>query len=219
MKKSCLLTMAIVPCITGVATAATMRETCLSRPDLFVWVENSNDCAKIHPCENPSDPHYQFYCNTAFADVQVASSREAQELANLYVTKKMNLSGGCNFLTVDKAKIIGQDYIRCKTPNGGYIEFMFDDYSESSTATAEYSYQVGRCIAYGGIVDTRYTSDSIGAPSGGAVGVISAGVGAAHLNNKRGTISCHGVSESACSEMYSGAAGYNQAERVCTKHI
>ncbi len=219
MKKSCLFALVITPCLTGVATAATMRETCLSRPDLFVWVEKSSDCAKIHPCENPSDPHYQFYCNTAFANIQVASSRDAQELANLYVAKKMNLSGGCDFLTVDRAKILGQDYIRCKTPNGGYIEFEFDDYSESTDMMAEYSYQVGKCIAYGGTISTQYTSDAIGAPSGGAVGVIAAGVSAGVIANKRATVACYGVNESQCSEMYSGTATYNSAERVCTKHM
>lgn len=57
---------------------------------------------------------------------------------------------------------VGQDYIRCETPNGGYIEF--DDYSESADLTAEYSYQVGKCIAYGGTISTQYTSDAIVAP-------------------------------------------------------
>lgn len=210
MKKCCLFALAITPCLTGGATALSMKETCLSRPDLFVWVEKSNDCAKIHPCENSSDPHYTFYCNTEFAEIQVSSSREAQELANLYVTKKMNLSGGCDFLTVDKAKIFGQDYIRCKTPNGSYIEFEFDDYSESADVTAEYSYQVGKCIAYGGTIDTRYTSDAHHA---------KIYVGTIELAMNRETIACYGVSESQCSEMYSGTAIYNPAERACLKSM
>lgn len=207
MKNSCLIALVFASGIAGVASAATMRETCLQYPDKFVWVEATNDCAARHPCADPSQPHYTFYCNTDFKDIQVSSEKDAKELANLYVTKKMGMSGGCAFLDVDKAGIVGQDYIQCKTPNGGYIEFEFDDYSESANNTAEYSYELGKCIAYGGRPDEMYSQDS---------SVMYAGVVAAdNLVAKRQEFSCYNVSESQCSEMYPGHGSYVATEKRC----
>lgn len=203
MKKSCLIGVMLASGVVGMANAATIRETCEQYPDKFVWVEATNDCATRHPCADSSQPHYTFYCNTDFKDIQVASAKDAQELANMYVTKKLGMSGGCSFLSVDDSGTVGQDYIQCKTPNGGYIEFEFDDYSESATVTAEYSYNIGKCIAYGGRPNESYTQDY---PE--AITMTS-------VANERREFVCYNVSESQCSEMYPGHSSYVATEKSC----
>lgn len=224
MKKSCLFALGIIPTLVGGANAATIKEICQSNPDKFVWVEKTSDCATLRPCADPSQPHYNFYCNRKFADIQVASIRDAQELANLYVQKAMKLSGGCSFLLSDEAAKTGQDFIRCKTPDGGFVEFEFDDYSESNEQTAEYSYDVGRCIAYGGTVDTRYTSDApIKWAMIGATGTaplmepltsgVSLAINAGKTAEGRDAIACFNVTEAQCSEMYFGKTIYYNAEQ------
>ena len=234
MKKTSVVALAALIGGTYVASAATLKETCLSNPEYFVWVEKTSDCATVHPCEDPSDPHYAFYCNTAFKDIQVASVREAQELANLFVSKRMGVT--CSFLAAQDAKLVGQDYVGCKTSDGGFIEFEFDDYSEHKSSTADFSYELGKCIAYGGnptVGDIRATQDSavgvgvaVGANAGSVVpiagtvvgGAAGGAVGTIVSHEAREQIECYNVSESQCKEMYSDRATYNPTSKLCTLH-
>jgi hypothetical protein len=200
MKKTSVVALAALIGGTCVASAApSLKEICLSNPEKFVWVEKTYDCATVHPCGDPSDPHYEFYCNTEFKDIQVSSVREAQELANLFVSKRMKVT--CSFLVTQDAKLFGQDYVGCKTSDGGFIEFEFDDYSETRTETAEYSYELGKCIAYGG----KPTLSDIDISQDLTVG-------------SRKTIECYNVSESQCKEMYSDSATYNPINELCALH-
>ena len=199
MKKTSVVALAALIGGTCVASAATLKETCLSNPEYFVWVEKTSDCATVHPCGDPSDPHYAFYCNTEFKDIQVSSVHEAQELANLFVSKRMG--GTCYFLVTQDAKLVGQDYLGCKTSDGGFIEFEFDDYSEHKSSTADYSYDLGKCIAYGGNPTLSDIDSSQDVKFG-----------------SRKTIKCYNVSESQCKEMYSDSATYNLANKLCTLH-
>lgn len=218
MKKCCLVGFGAVLALGSVCHAASLKEVCLSNPDKFYWVESAQDCASAHPCEDPNSPHFRFYCNQEFKDIQVASARDAQELADLYVKKRMGLSGGCSFLQIDDATVLGQDYVRCATPKGGFIEFEFDDYSELFGETAEYNYQVGKCIAYGGIVSMADTQDTSLAAASVPVlpGVVVAAGAAVKKAVDRSDISCFGVTENQCNEMYSGlAVYYNPTEKVC----
>ena len=218
-KKISVISLAALIGGTNIVSGATLKETCLANPEYFVWVEKTSDCATVHPCEDPSDPHYAFYCNTAFKDIQVASVREAQELANLFVSKRMGVT--CSFLAAQDAKLVGQDYVGCKTSDGGFIEFEFDDYSEHGSSTADFSYELGKCIAYGGkptLADIASSQDVLGVPTeAGLEGDI-----AVKRENLIGgslkTIECYNVSESQCKEMYSDRATYNPTNKLCTLH-
>lgn len=197
MKKTSVVVLAALIGGTCVASAATLKETCLANPEYFVWVEKTSDCATVHPCGDPTDPHYAFYCNTAFKDIQVAGVFEAKELANLFVSKRMGVT--CSFLTVQDAKLVGQDYVACKTSDGGFIEFEFDDYDESKPWTAAFSYNLGKCIAYGGTPGTgsvRATQDTV-----------------VNIADRVGG-ECYNVSESQCKEMYIDYI-YTSANRLC----
>jgi hypothetical protein len=202
MKKTSVVALAALIGGTCVASAApSLKEICLSNPETFVWVEKTYDCATVHPCGDPSDPHYAFYCNTAFKDIQVSSVHEAQELANLFVSKRMGVK--CSFLEIQDAKLVGQDYLGCKTSDGGFIEFEFDDYSESTSSTAEFSYALGKCIAYGGKVLTEDMSSTQDYYFGIDDIIV------------RNNVVCLNVTEQQCKEMYYGTAFYNPANKSC----
>lgn len=219
MKKISVISLVALIGGTCVASAATLKETCLANPEYFVWVEKTSDCATVHPCEDPSDPHYAFYCNTAFKDIQVASVREAQELANLFVSKRMGVT--CSFLAAQDAKLVGQDYVGCKTSDGGFIEFEFDDYSERGFSTADFSYELGKCIAYGGkptLADIASSQDVMGVPTEAGLEGDIAVKRENLIGGSRKTIECYNVSESQCKEMYSDRATYNPTNKLCTLH-
>jgi hypothetical protein len=131
-------------------------------------------------------------------------------LAYLFVARRMGEA--CDFVIEPEASIVGQDYVGCKTSDGGFIEFEFDDYSETRTETAEYSYDLGKCIAYGGTLnmeDVNATQDTIA-----SIGV--AGMVAVEMIRK--DIECYNVSELQCEDMYGGSATYDSTNKLCTLH-
>jgi hypothetical protein len=209
MKKISVAVLAVLISGMGVASAASIKDVCLSYPEKLVWVEKNNECIPIHPCSD-NGVYYDLYCNTEFKDIQVASVQDAQLLANLFVARRMGKT--CYFVIAPEASTVGQDYVGCKTSDGGFIEFEFDDYSETRTETAKYSYDLGKCIAYGGTLnmeDVNATQDTIA-----SIGV--AGMVAVEMIRK--DIECYNVSELQCEDMYGGSATYDSTNKLCTLH-
>ncbi|MBQ7055782.1 MAG: hypothetical protein IJN91_02525 [Alphaproteobacteria bacterium] len=204
MKKTCLMTLTAIIGLTQAADAGFIAQQCQKKVDAGTHIllnANTNDerCVPVNACNDLDFAPY--YCNRLFKNIQVSSVRDAEELVNMFIKNNMNISEGCAFKETN-ARVVGQDFVRCVLPNDGYIEFEFDDLSESNSETSEYSYLVGQCIAYGGNIDERATQDK---PLLAQIPV----------NNARKVLRCRDVTKAQCEEMYNGYAGYVEADKTC----
>jgi hypothetical protein len=203
MKKISVVMLAALISGVGVASAATLKETCLANPEYFVWVEKNNECVPVHPCDDDDSKYYELYCNTKFKDIQVASVYRAKELVRMFVENRMGVT--CSVIDASYPGTSGQDYVVCKTSDGGFIEFEFDDCSESDDGTAAFSYDLGKCIAYGG------------SPSSHDIGATQDTPGfLAQIGFVRTDIKCYNVTKSECIDMYGNSATYDSSRKLCT---
>ncbi len=189
----------------GVASATTIKETCLANPEYFVWVEKNNECVPVHPCSDDDSKYYELYCNAEFKDLQVADVYHAKELVRMFVENRMGLT--CSVLDASESAVVGQDFVACQTSDGGFVEFEFDDYSESISSTAKFSYALGKCIAYGGEVvkvDMSSTQDTWAWTSLLIKDIIV-----------RSDVACLNVTEQQCKEMYGDYITYDSTNKLC----
>jgi len=111
-----------------------------------IWVENSNSCVNIDPCnykdEKGEKVFERRYCKRIFKDIQVSNAQEAIRLVDLYA-KNNGLS--CKGEIKQKSKWFGQDFILCIGKD--FAQFEFDDISEF---VERYGYLSGICLVNGG---------------------------------------------------------------------
>ncbi len=145
MKKTLLSTLAGLAIITS-ASAMTKAE-CESL-DMVYITKNGGDCIDKNPCK--SDDYKMAYCNTDFADVQIARGQD-RKLAEKWLTKRGYevgpiIMGGSSEGGID-------DYLAFKVNSGSdYIQFKFDDISESVESTKALGIAKGICRIYSGYV-------------------------------------------------------------------
>lgn len=101
-----------------------------------VWVEKDKACIPWNPCEKLEK--YGAYCYNGFEHTNLAS----RKLGNAVVQKYMSVKKNTTCSTITKTDdytghTIGEDdYIDCKTADGGFIQFQFDDLSETIDNTS-----------------------------------------------------------------------------------
>jgi hypothetical protein len=198
------------------------RKDACNKKEGFIWIENAANgkpaCIAEHPC---GDKDYEAYCNRIFADIEVSTEKHAKELMNAYLKKR---SGAwCEHIDADKSHLVGQDYIRCKLNDGGYMEFEFDDYSESIESSADFGYAEGMCLVYGGKPHgmTKEGNSAFIYVSGLTNPAIATAIKfddiAAYGSGK--LLVCEGIqSAEICDEMYNGMAAWNEEKLFCAPH-
>jgi hypothetical protein len=117
---------------------------CLANSDKAFWIESKGACIPLNPCGNS---RFSAYCVRAFANIQVGNASQAIQLAEKYA--EYNEGINCKVVNAPKSKLTGQDFIVC-IGEDDYLQFEFDDVSETDNTVAELGYQEGLCIAYGG---------------------------------------------------------------------
>ncbi|MFQ6739563.1 MAG: hypothetical protein ACLRFJ_02770, partial [Alphaproteobacteria bacterium] len=212
MKKLVCGLVGAVAAINSVSALTTeeIKQRCMNA-DNRVWDAKNQKCISKTPCK---DSAYAAYCNTTFKDVQVANSEDAKKLVDIYLKKH---GSTCETFDMSKAGVVGNDYIRCHMGNGGYIEFEFDDYSESVQHTANYGFAKGLCLIYEGSpekisIDTLKTVGLTTATFVSPVLALSL-IGDPVVDDR--FLSCQYVSEADCKAMYSGQAEYIADGKIC----
>ena len=95
MKKT-LLSITAALAVIGSANAG-LKETCLEHPDKLVWVEKTQRCIPINPCESDDAEIKRVYCDDiTFADTSLSygSAIQVLEIPSLYEMCLGSYSGG-----------------------------------------------------------------------------------------------------------------------------
>lgn len=205
MKKSCLVGLAGVLGIMGVANANMLdalagaaKTKCLQNPD-WVWDETTSQCVPFNVCwSSDSFPDWESYCDETFADISL-DSKSAREVVNTY--RERNNLGACVGFYQD-GLIMGSSSIRCKTAKGGYVEYRFavmaSETPENSPQTAM-ELDEALCKVYGGAFTRVKERETVGTRS------LKTGM---CTTTKYRTIKytdvlvCRGVSEKDCHQMW-----------------
>ena len=149
MKKTLLSVVAGVAVI-GAANAG-IKETCLEHPDKLVWVEKTQRCIPINPCKSDDETIQDVYCNKTFANVQLGDWFSGPKVVEAYVEKVLGLHVVDNRTYVQTdINVFGQDYVPCKTNDGGYVVFEFDDLNDWTSSDIYEGVVESACIIYNG---------------------------------------------------------------------
>ncbi|MCR5193898.1 MAG: hypothetical protein K6B71_00005 [Alphaproteobacteria bacterium] len=118
-----------------------------------VWVEKTKACIPVNPCLSVDEEIKKAYCNTVFADVQVGVGQD-RKLAEKWLEKHGYSVGPIIMHGSTKGeRVIGDDYLAFKVDSGSnYIQFQFDDVSESVEPTRALGIAKGICKIYNGNV-------------------------------------------------------------------
>ena len=207
MKKSCLIGLAGVLGIMGVANANMLdaladaaKAKCLQNPD-WVWDMTTNQCVPFNVCASrDSFPDWESYCDETFRGIQL-DSKSAREVVNAY--RERNNQGVCaGFYEDGMSKKPTTGTIRCKTAQGGYVEYVF---SSVTAKTPEASQMVAKeldealCRAYGGAFADDTEVEKLGTRN------LSTGVCATtkyRVMKYTDVLACRGVSKDDCYQMW-----------------
>lgn len=141
-----------------------IKQICLdkeAKTASVIWVEKDKACIPHSPCDKDNLKKYGAYCYNGFEHTNLAS----RTLGNAVVQKYMSVKKNTTCSTITKintyiAELPGyDDYINCKTPDGGFMQFQFDDLSETIDSTSGAGLDKAYCFLNG--IDATPNPDNV----------------------------------------------------------
>lgn len=140
MKKTLLSVLAGLAVITS--ASAGIKETCLENPDKLFWVEASQACIPVNPCEEGE--YRNAYCERAFApdsahgfNFQMEDENVAYKIAKNYIKEVYGYDDAKSVAAGRSVTKTGQDHLAFSYDGGKrYVQFEFDDITEYFSSTA-----------------------------------------------------------------------------------
>ena len=106
----------------------------------------------INPCKSDNSSIVEAYCNKTFANVQLGIWTGGLKLVRAYVERNLGTSVIGDSRSIRKnidISTFGQDYIPCKTADGGYVVFEFDDLRDRTRSDILEGAIKGACKVFG----------------------------------------------------------------------
>ncbi len=127
----------------AIPTLADRQHLCESKPLSFVWVEKTNACIPINPCESQEDDIRDGYCIPSIATVE--SEKNAELVMQRYTEKVLNTH------VINVIPITSKDdkyliYLGVRTADDSYYVFRF--YKPFGMPVAD-NLLIAACWAYG----------------------------------------------------------------------
>ena len=149
MKKTLLSMLAgliVIGSASAVPSVESRRALCETQPDKFVWVENTEACVPINPCESESYL-LRVYCNPIFDKVTTHDSFH-KGLVGLYADTK-----GLQCEPVDSN--LPEPYVMCKGKDYRVFKFAAINAKESNYDDTAYTVATALCEAASGHMAER----------------------------------------------------------------
>ncbi|MCR5193949.1 MAG: hypothetical protein K6B71_00275 [Alphaproteobacteria bacterium] len=122
-----------------------------------VWVEKTQACILVNPCQTNEGAIKRAYCIKDFEGIQVSTKEQATALSKKYIEVHQKEGAKCQVLKNNSILPGTDDYIKCVTDSGMYFALQFDDFNNSQLVSnrigdgAYNKYDIARAtlMAYG----------------------------------------------------------------------